>query len=83
MNTVARNPKQIGNIVRRVRKYLALNQAQLGQKAGVRQGTVSLIETGSADIKIETLLAVLAVLDLEIQIAPRNKNWNKDLESIL
>lgn len=83
MNTVARNPKQIGTVVRRARKHLTLSQAQLGKKAGVRQGTVSLLETGNADIKLETLLAVLAALDLEIQIAPRSKNWSKALEDLL
>ncbi len=83
MSTVTRNPRQIGSVVRRARKHLALSQTQLGEKAGLRQETISQIETGSADTKIETLLAVLAALNLEFQVTPRSKNWNKEIESIL
>jgi HTH-type transcriptional regulator/antitoxin HipB len=83
MSTVTRNPRQIGSVVRRARKHLDLSQTQLGEKAGLRQETISLIETGSADTKIETLLAVLAALNLEFQVTPRSKNWSKELEDIL
>ena len=70
---LARNPKQIGNIIRRARKKGALSQKDLGTKVGLRQETISLIENGNSAAKIETILAVLAVLDLELRIAPRSK----------
>ena len=73
MNDLARDPKQIGNLIRRARKRQALSQKALGDKAGLRQETISLIENGNPAARIETLLAVLAVLDLEFQIAPRSK----------
>jgi HTH-type transcriptional regulator/antitoxin HipB len=73
MNDLARDPKQIGNIIRRARKKLALSQKVLGDKTGLRQETISLIETGNPSARIETLLNVLAALDLEFQIAPRTK----------
>ena len=81
MNDPARNPKQIGTIVRRARKKRALSQKALGEKVGLRQETISLIETGNTATKIETLLAVLSALDLEFQIAPRFKDWAHDIES--
>lgn len=73
MSDLARDPKQIGNLIRRARKMRALSQKSLGDKAGLRQETISLIENGNPSAKIKTLLAVLAVLDLEFQIAPRSK----------
>jgi HTH-type transcriptional regulator / antitoxin HipB len=82
VHDLARDPKQIGNLIRRARKKQALSQKELGAKAGLRQETISLIENGNSAARIETLLAVLAVLDLEFQIAPRSKG-GRDVESYL
>lgn len=73
MNDLARDPKQIGNIIRRARKQRALTQKELGDRTGLRQETISLIENGNPAARIETLLAVLAALDLEFQVAARSK----------
>ena len=73
MNTLARDPQQIGNAIRRARKQRALSQKALGDLAGLRQETISLIETGHPAAKIETLLSVLAALNLEFQIAARSR----------
>lgn len=77
---LTRDSKQIGNTIRRVRKQLGMNQKTLGEKSGLRQETISLIENGNPSTKIETLLAVLAALNLEFQIAPRSKGWSADIE---
>jgi HTH-type transcriptional regulator / antitoxin HipB len=71
MTELARSPEQIGNAIRRARKRLGMSQSALGEKAGLRQETVSLIENGNPATKLETILAVLSVLNLELQIAPR------------
>jgi HTH-type transcriptional regulator/antitoxin HipB len=81
MNDVARNPKQIGNTIRRARKTRGWSQADLGEKARLRQATISLIENGNPAVRIENLLAVIAALGLEFQIAPRAQGW--DIESTL
>ncbi len=81
MSDVARDPRQLGNLIRRRRKEKALSQRQLGEKVGLRQATISLIETGNSAVRIGTLLAVLAALDLEFLVAPRSRDWNKNLES--
>ena len=73
MNDLARTPGQIGNVVRRIRKGQRLTQAQLGEKTGLRQETISLIETGNPATRLDTILAVLAALDLEFRIAKRSK----------
>ena len=72
---LARDPKQIGNVIRVARKRKGWSQGELAKRSGLRQGTVSLIETGSPATKIQTLLAILAALDLELQIPPRSKQF--------
>lgn len=74
MSDLARSPKQLGNLIRRQRKKMGLSQAALGEKAGVRQGTVSIIETGNPAARFDTLLALLAALDLEFRVAPRSRD---------
>lgn len=77
---LARDPKQIGNLIRRARKKRAWSQKQLGKKVGLRQETISLIENGNPATRVDNLLALLAALDLEIQIAPRSKGWGQVFE---
>ncbi len=74
MNGLARDPKQIGNLIQRARKSKGLTQSDLGEKAGVRQETISVLEHGASAAKIDTLLSVLSALDLELRIAPRTKS---------
>lgn len=69
---LARTPKQIGTLIRRQRKRLGLSQTVLGEKAGLRQETISLIETGNPAVRLDTLLSVLATLDLEFQVTMRS-----------
>ena len=78
---LARDPKQIGNSIRRARKSQNLSQQDLASKVGLRQETISLLENGNPATRIETLLEVLAALGLELQIAPRSRSSRRDLES--
>jgi|GEM_PF-284708 len=71
MSELARSPEQIGNTIRRARKKRGMSQSELGEKAGLRQETISLIENGNPAAKLETILAVLSVLNLEFQIHSR------------
>lgn len=80
MTDLARTPRQIGNLIRRARKAQSMNQTRLGEVAGLRQETISLIETGNPAARLETILAVLAALDLECRIMPRSKGTVADIE---
>jgi len=80
MSDLARTPAQIGNGIRRARKALGWSQTELGNRAGLRQETISLIETGNPATRIDTLLAVIAALDLEFRLAPRSKGTAKSIE---
>lgn len=71
MVTLARDAAAIGNAIRRSRKALKWSQQELASRAGLRQETISLIETGNPATRFDTLLAILAALNLEFQIAPR------------
>jgi len=82
MQDLARNPKQIGNLIRRARKQREWSQTELGDKAGLRQETISLIESGNPASKLETILAVLAALDLEFRIGQRSKGGAAAIEDI-
>jgi len=75
---LARDSKQLGNQIRRARRRLRWSQKQLGDKAGLRQETISLIEGGNPATRIENILLVLSALDLELQVAPRSKGWVAD-----
>lgn len=73
MSGLARDPRQIGNLIRRARKGRGWSQGALSAKAGIRQGPVSILETGHETAKLETILKVLSALHLEWRIAPRSK----------
>lgn len=72
MANLARSPEQIGNAIRRARKKCGMSQSELGEKTGLRQGTISLIESGHSAAKLETILAILSMLGLEFSIRERS-----------
>jgi len=82
MNDLARTTKQIGTIIQRARKKRGLTQMDLAERAGLRQGTISLIETGDTPAKMASILAVLAALDLEFTIRSRSKGTTSDIEEL-
>lgn len=78
----ARNPDQLGNALRRFRNAREWSQAHLASRAGIRQATVSQIESGYAATRIDTIARLLAALDLELVIAPRSKGSSQDIEDL-
>jgi HTH-type transcriptional regulator/antitoxin HipB len=72
MQELARDPKQIGNLIRNARKRKALSQKELASMVGLRQGNISMIENGYASTKLHNLLAILSALDLELQVSLRS-----------
>jgi HTH-type transcriptional regulator/antitoxin HipB len=72
MDQLARSPKQVGAALRRRRRALKLTQTELATQASLRQATISSAEAGEP-MQIETLLDLLAALDLELVIRPRTK----------
>lgn len=81
IDKIARTPLQLGNYIRERRRELGLTQENLAAKIGVRQRTVSDIET-SAAARLDTVLRALAALDLELVIRPRTKGSPQDIERL-
>ena len=71
MNQVVRLPRQLGAILQSERHRQGMTQQQLASLIGKQQKTISAIENGSQGTKLDTLLRVIATLDLDIQIVPR------------
>jgi HTH-type transcriptional regulator/antitoxin HipB len=83
MQKLIRTPKQLGNVIRNARKKAGLTQSELSQKAGTRQETISLIENGNPATRCDTLLHVIATLDLDIEAVPRRRSQDTDFEEFL
>ena len=81
METIARTPLQLGNSIRERRRKQGLTQEQLAVKVGVRQRTISDIESAGA-ARIDTLLRTLGALDLELLVRPRTKGSASEIEAI-
>jgi len=82
MANLARTQKQLGTIIQRVRKRRGWTQTQLAEQAGLRQATISIIERGKKPAKLDSILSVLAALDLEIRIGTRTKGREQDIEGL-
>jgi len=80
MSIITRNAQQLGNVIRTTRKEHGLTQAALAEKAGLRQATISKIESGNGATKIETVLTVIAMLGLDLSISERQR---RNIEDIL
>lgn len=67
-------PQQLSSHLRSLRRRLGLTQAQLGARLGVEQARIGKIERNPGSISVEQLIQLLAVLETEILIRPRNSH---------
>ena len=81
MIQVVRLPRQLGAIIQNERRRQGMTQQQLASLIGKQQKTISAIENGSQGTKLETLLRVIATLDLDIRIVPR-RTEGKSIEDV-
>lgn len=79
---LVRSPRQLGSAVRRFRRGRKLTQAQLANRAGLRQGTVSQVENGLETVKLTTVMDLMRALDLEVVLQPRTKASHKEIEAL-
>jgi HTH-type transcriptional regulator/antitoxin HipB len=80
VDNIARTPQQIGAIIHRQRRHLKLTQTGLVKRIKLRQATISKLESGGPGTRLDTLLDVLAALNLEMVIRPRTKGSSDDIE---
>ena len=62
--------KALGRIIRDRRKSMGLTQTLAGKMVGVHQPTISDVERGEREVKIDTLLKLIGALKLELLIQP-------------
>jgi HTH-type transcriptional regulator/antitoxin HipB len=79
---IARTEKQLGAILRRVRKQSGLTQGALGEQIHLRQGTISRLEAGEPAVQLRTLMEALSALRLEIVVRPRSEARAADIEDL-
>jgi HTH-type transcriptional regulator/antitoxin HipB len=80
---IARTEKQLGAILRRVRKNAGLTQGKLGEKIHLRQATVSRLESGEPALQLHTLMEVLSALNLELVVRERSRGESADLDDLI
>jgi HTH-type transcriptional regulator/antitoxin HipB len=73
MNMTIRNNKALGEIIRQARLKQEMRQVDLARKASVRQALISDLENGAVSAKLDTLIKVLAALDMDLSVVPRRK----------
>jgi HTH-type transcriptional regulator / antitoxin HipB len=72
---------QLAVTVRDHRKIQQLSQAEVADRVGLRQETVSAFENKAERTKLDTLFRILAALNLEIHIVPRGtkvSGWDQE-----
>lgn len=74
MEQLARSVSQVANAIRRKRRKLSLTQTQVSEMSCLRQATISALEAGHGNPRLETLLMVLTVLDLELVVRDRTRS---------
>lgn len=79
---IARTGKQLGAILRRVRRQAGLTQGSLGARTHLRQGTVSRLEAGEPAVQLRTLMEALSALNLELVVRPRSQGSPADIETL-
>lgn len=81
MHQIVRLPSQLGAIIQSERLRQGMTQSELASLTGTQQKTISAIENGREGTKLDTLLAVIASLGLDMQIAPRQRG-SKSIEDV-
>jgi len=65
------NENTIGYLLKDARKTRGLTQEEAGKRVGLNQTMVSRVENGRHMLRVDTLFKLLAALDLELLIQPR------------
>jgi HTH-type transcriptional regulator/antitoxin HipB len=68
-----RNSNDFGAVIRKARLSKKLSQVELARKASMRQALISDLENGTTSATLNTMIKILAALELDISIGPRKK----------
>lgn len=82
MNELIRSPRMAGHVVRKARKARGWSQDQLAKRMNVRQATISKLETGNPNARMEVFFNALIALELELMVAPRSAGTETDFGNL-
>ena len=68
---IIRNERQLGALIRTNRKKQDWRQVDLARRASTTQKAISNLEAGSFSSRLDTILKVLAALDLDLTVTRR------------
>lgn len=71
------SPDALGVALRAERKKRKLSQTEVGKSVGIDQPTISRVEKGNPGTELGTLFRLLAALDLELIVQPRQHPANE------
>ncbi len=71
MEHVARTPQQLASILKSWRTRRNLTQHEAAARVGIKQSTVSVIESDASRTRVDTLYKLLSALGLELVIRER------------
>jgi HTH-type transcriptional regulator/antitoxin HipB len=74
MNITIKSSRALGRAVRDARRDKALSQTQAAKLASLAQPTISKIEAGVGSVSLETLLRLLAALQLQLALTDGDSN---------
>ncbi|QRN04256.1 helix-turn-helix domain-containing protein [Legionella sp. MW5194] len=66
------NTNELAILLRERRKKLQLTQKEMGERVGLKQKTISALENNPENASIRTLQRVLAALEMDMQLTPKN-----------
>jgi HTH-type transcriptional regulator/antitoxin HipB len=65
--------QHLGKVLRTARKEKGITQGQVAKSIGLDQPSLSKIERGESSVRVDTLLRLIATLDLDLIVQPRHK----------
>ena len=71
MHQIMVSPRDLGAMLRELRKQKGLTQTALGKRVGLDQKRVSLMENGNPNIRIDSLFRLLSALDVGMVLEPK------------
>lgn len=71
MQQIMVSPKDLGAMLRELRKQKGLTQTALGKRVGLDQKRVSLMENGNPNIRVDSLFRLLSALDVGMALEPK------------
>ncbi len=69
------SPKVLGQVLKSARIRKGLNQQHAGSLVGITQAMVSRIERGESNARTDTLFRLLAALEIEMLLRPRDQSF--------